>query len=70
MTQAVRGLVLGHVPCVHDGVVAVVAYAATVDLSGAAGAVAVRGAGWAEAGTTFALALISTLTYLGIAVRR
>lgn len=52
MSKAVGGLVLGHVPCVHDGVVAVVAYAAAVDLPGAARALAVRGAGWFEAGTT------------------
>jgi len=64
VAKAIGGLVLGHVPGVHDGVGAVVAYVAAVDLSGAAGAVAICGAGWFEAGTAYTLASIDSLGVL------
>lgn len=49
VAEACGGLVLGHVPCVHYGIVVAVGGTAGVDLSSAAAALAVGGAGWFEA---------------------
>lgn len=49
VAKACGGLVLGHVPCVHYAVVIAVGGAAGVDLTRAAAAPAVGGAGWFEA---------------------
>jgi hypothetical protein len=53
MSQPSRGLVLGEIPRVHEGVVTAIRRPAHIDLAGAAGAVAVGCSCRGQAGAVY-----------------